>query len=356
MLDTPLGRVRCGTQEVPRQFSHFPIDPERVREIEPMGRMAGSHVTPTSHMYLYHDEWGDENPDIDVVSPADARLIHLGRMPGSFEREDYFVTLAHSCTLFTIYIHAGALAPRIAREVGILQPGENWHGDIPLQAGDLVTKASKWTLDFLVADTTTMLPGFVVPEHYQGEAWKVHVVDPFDFYSEPLRGILLSKNPRTAEPRGGKIDYDIDGRLVGNWFLEGTQDYSGGTKGQGGEYWIGHLTFAYDYIDPDEIRISIGADVGIPSEACRVCAGVYSVRGNSPDPADISVESGLVKLELVARVKEPDSPITYNLEDEVLAILLVQMIADRTIRFEVFPGATLSQVDDFTEKAVEYHR
>jgi len=33
---------------------------------------------------------------------------------------------------------------------------------------------------------------------------------------------LYGKNPRTVEPRGGKIDFDIDGVLSGNWFLEGT--------------------------------------------------------------------------------------------------------------------------------------
>ncbi|MCH8908147.1 MAG: hypothetical protein IH840_13745 [Candidatus Heimdallarchaeota archaeon] len=32
---------------------------------------------------------------------------------------------------------------------------------------------------------------------------------------------MLEKNPRTVEPFGGKIDYDIDGRLIGNWYLQG---------------------------------------------------------------------------------------------------------------------------------------
>ena len=45
-----------------------------------------------------------------------------------------------------------------------------------------------------------------------------------------------------------------------------------------------------------------------------------------------------------------------NQEDEVLAVLLAQMIEDRTIRFEVFPGKTSPQVNSFTEKAVKYHR
>ena len=64
---------------------------------------------------------------------------------------------------------------------------------------------------------------------------------------------------------------------------------------------IGHLAIAYDHIDPGQIRVCIGADVGITEEQCRVCQGAYGVLGNTPDPAAIGVESGLVKYNLVAR-------------------------------------------------------
>ena len=94
----------------------------------------------------------------------------------------------------------------------------------------------------------------------------------------------MAKSPRTAEPRGGRIDYDIDGRLVGSWFLEGTVDYSGGSTpticgNRPCPYWTGHLSIAYDHIDPEQIRISIGADVGIGEEQCRECDSVYGVLG-----------------------------------------------------------------------------
>ena len=45
------------------------------------------------------------------------------------------------------------------------------------------------------------------------DQWKPHVVDPFDHIDEPLRSQLLAFNARKTPPLGGKIDYDIDGRL-----------------------------------------------------------------------------------------------------------------------------------------------
>jgi hypothetical protein len=61
------------------------------------------------------------------------------------------------------------------------------------------------TLDFSVVNSEVTLPGFIVPEHYAAEAWKIHVVDPFDYSDEPLRSQLLALNVRTAEPRGGGL-------------------------------------------------------------------------------------------------------------------------------------------------------
>jgi len=59
------------------------------------------------------------------------------------------------------------------------------------------------------------LKGFVVPEQFNHrDPHKTHVVDPFDYLDEPLRSRLLAVNPRKTKPLGGKIDYDVDGRLA----------------------------------------------------------------------------------------------------------------------------------------------
>ena len=153
-------------------------------------------------------------------------------------------------------------------------------------------------LDWSVHDADVTLSGFIAPEHYASEVWKIHTVDPFQFYEEPLRSELLSKAVRKVEPRAGKIDYDIEGTILGNWFLEGTIDYGGNTDDS--EYWKGHLAIAYGWIDPSQVRISIGFDTGINHQLCKVCFGAYGVRGNQPDPATAKVADKVInKLKII---------------------------------------------------------
>ena len=164
---------------------------------------------------------------------------------------------------------------------------------------------------------------------------------------------------RKAEPRGGKIDYDIDGRLVGNWFKESTDGYQGGATVQ--NYSNNHLSFAYHHINPTQIMISIPQSGINDREKCNVCFGVYGVRGNTPDPKDITVNTGLVTYELVARGYSGGNPrddlSTYkNLDNEVLGVLLVQMLGDRRIKVEVFPGRVAGDVSGFTPAARIYER
>lgn len=269
-----------------------------------MGDMSGGHVTPVDHIYIPHD-----SPDVPghgyvVWMPADGIVVQVDRMPNA-NRPDYRIVIAYSCRIFTTFIHTGDPNTELMALTGELELGANWHGVFPIKARDVLANASTNTMDFMVHDEEVILPGFIVPESYEGEGWKIHTLDPFDFYDEPLRSQVLVFNQRTAEPVGGKIDYDIDGRIVGNWFIEGTGGYSnGGAVLDGYEnYWETHLAIAYHYIDPTTLIISIGADVGIPDDACNVCAGAYGIKGNAPDPATVGVSDGLVKYELIGRIR-----------------------------------------------------
>ena len=312
-----------------------PLDLDDTWFIEPMGKLHGSHVTPTDHTYIRHTQMAafEEHqdavragqapqpwvPPADVMSPADGYITDIqafpfGPAPYGFTGvlEDYRIVIWHTCSVATIYIHMGGLAAEILEVTGDIPGGTNWSSSqdggkaLWVKAGQVIGKSGAQGIDFSVHDNRVVLEGFVVPSHYQREAWKIYAVDPYSYFAEPLRSQILAKSPRTAEPRGGRIDYDIDGRLVGSWFLEGTVDYSGGSTptfcgNRPCPYWTGHLSIAYDHIDPGQIRISIGADVGIGEEQCRVCDSVYGVLGNSPDHAGISPGSGMVKYGLVAR-------------------------------------------------------
>ena len=96
---------------------------------------------------------------------------------------------------------------------------------------------------------------------------------------------LVSLSLRAEAPFDGRFDYDVDGRLVGNWFLQGTNGYEGVNRDR---YWAGHLAVAYDHLDPSHVVISLGTFDGASAQV--------AVRGNAPDPADISVIVGAGRL------------------------------------------------------------
>jgi len=346
----------CEDKDV--KFSVSPIDPKVIKLIEPTGRMDTSHPLPTTHMYI-SDDIGWDNPGLtttyDVVAPADGLIVGIGAMPNSVN--DYQIIIWYSCSLVSYFIHVADLSPEILAVTGELLPGSGWDAfnknAIPVKAGQRIAR-SKGTFDFGVLDSKVNLTGFVIPEHYSTQ---IHIVDPFDYFIEPVRSQMLEKNPRTVEPVGGKIDYDIDGRLVGNWFQEGLVGY--GDSGAPDFTTKGHLAIAYDFINPARVLISFGAEdeIGITEEDCR-CGWVYGVKGNKPDPADVSVDSGMVKYELMESEPITDSRgfrIGVN-TDKVLGVFLVQMLDNRTFKGEVFPKKKASQVTAFTTNSKVYKR
>ena len=53
---------------------------------------------------------------------------------------------------------------------------------------------------------------------------------------------------RKSEPRAGRIDYDVDGTLSGNWFEVGSNFYEGIDRSK---YWDGHFSLSLNDIDPN---------------------------------------------------------------------------------------------------------
>jgi hypothetical protein len=99
-----------------------------------------------------------------------------------------------------------------------------------------------------------------------------------------------AKVERSVRDKDGKIDFDVPGCLVGNWFLEGLVVHASmrGTP----SVWEKQLAFVYDVRQANAIRISIGGAIA-PAGAYRVAAG-------APDPATVSPAAGKVRYEIVA--------------------------------------------------------
>ncbi len=334
----------------PAIFDTPPLSLDKLEFIDPLGRMAASHVTPTDHQYwqpvgFEHSSAQNKTVQFDVVSPAKGYIIEVGEFgPG-----DYRLILEHSCNLYTIFIHLYEVPEKIASQKDV-HPMR-----IPVEEGEVIGRKDHYSFDFSVHDTQKSLTGFVFPEHY-GEVWKIHTVDPFDYFSEPLATQLREKSLRSAEPMGGKIDYDIPNTIQGTWFRQGTGTYESTNVEK---YWKNHLALAYDYIDPTQLRISLGDYAG--TEA------TFGVKGNKPLFSEITKDDGMVALELTEYDyfvgntntnwdRKSHAKLTAKNTGSVKGVLLVQHLDNHMMKVEAFPGKDAAQVSGFTSQAEIYER
>jgi len=270
--------------------------------------------------------------------------------PTVFDRAvDLKVFIEHSATVWSYVDHLVEVDASILKQVpGGVQPGQPVNVRIPVKAGQVIGKVGNQTFDFALIDTATTRKGFVKREQFlKRDPQKPHTVDPFDYVDEPLRGKLLTKNARKIPPFGGRIDYDIDGKLVGNWYEEGTGGYAGLNRRI--DYWVGHLSIVYHHLDPKIIVCSIG---NYDSRALQ-----FWVKDNQPDPAKIGEQDGVVKYELLYGQLGSNGQIQKRQDaDQVQGTVLAQVLPGRKLKFEVFPGKLGTEVSAFTEAARFYER
>jgi hypothetical protein len=346
----------------PVRFTHSPMRLEDIERFVPYGMMVGGHVCPIDHAYFFPKQLKPGQEHFDVMSPADGFIVMIGhrtQLTGSTERardyDDYALTIEHSGTFYTQYDLLTRLAPAVLEQLDAAvrerfaqkQMGPPVHTRIAVKAGQVIGKVGGRSLDFGVVNTGTRLRGFLTPSLYGHYAWRLHIADPFDFFDEPLKTKLLALNVRKVAPFGGRIDYDVDGRLVGNWFREGSGGYPGDRRDPRG-YWMGHLAFAPHHIDPTKIMVSIGDYGGKPRQFC--------VKGNAPDPAKVGEKDGVVKYELVWSRLNNSGQRYDGIPDTVQGVALAQVLPGRKIKFEAFPGKTAAQVSGFTSNAKTYER
>lgn len=318
--------------------------------------MTDSHVTPVDHHYFQN--FLEPDREIEVYSPGAGRVVsiqHFGS-PVAENRaglvDDFRIVIEHTCTISSIFIHIDQLVPKLAEH----DPGIGNYGgiDVAVEEGELIGWFTE-NVDFNLVDLEYVTDGLINPATYGQEPWKVHVPDTFSYFTPALAARLEDLSLRTVEPRAGRFAYDIDGRLVGNWFADGTNGYAGTDPDR---YWAGHLTFAYDYLDPSLIIVSIGTFEDRSRQ--------FAVAGDSPDPAAVSVDSGLVVYELVEWDYLADGrpwdrhSFTSGIEavpgSHVAGVIVVEMVAERELLVEVIPGITADEVAGIGPEAMVYTR
>lgn len=333
-------------------FTHSPMNIEDIGSIEPYGIMVDAHVIPTSHGYFSPANFQSERDAYPVYAIADGVIVHIahrGQFIGDDNKgkvtDEYQMYFEHSCTFYSYYDLLTSLSPEIEKEVGKLTGFENKRVRIPVKAGQLVGRVGGQTVDFAVWNFEKEPAYFANPKSYTWDEDRFFLEDMFAYFQEPIRTQLLAKNARLAEPRTGRVAYDKEGKLVGNWFKEGSGGFNGDQSKReepGYRYWAGHLSISYDFIDPAQIKFSIGNFEGKSAQ--------FSIVGNSPDPAEIGVESGPIKYELVSAGSQNTPDGSHQ------GTVLLQLIGPTKLKLELFPGQGASQVNGFTNKDSLYER
>jgi hypothetical protein len=350
----------CKDREV--SFDNAPLAMDTLGYIIPMGQMSDGHVTPTDHVYLAPAVQSVPDNTYDVFMPAKGTVVAVSAMPAQYigdknqqtAPEDHRLVIAHNCQYYSIFIHIHQLSDALKQAVGTLQPNESKMVNVELNAGDKLGKIGGSPFDWSLLDVNKRLTGFITPSLYKGENWKIHVIDPLTVYTGTLRDQLIAKSLRGSEPYGGKIDYDVRGALVGNWFQEGTNGYEGASMDR---YWDGHLSVVPDHIDPKSTVVSIGNWEGKAAQ--------MAVKGKV-DPATVTKTTGPVKYELMsisylANGKRylPNyhaKDITQSQDGTFKGTIMFEVGDNEHLKVETFPGKTAAQVSGFTNAAKTYVR
>jgi len=295
---------------VPR-FSISPIEYTAISQATPLGNLnPPGHVFPTSHIGFYLK--GNSLVAVRALSEGTVSSIHFN---SGFNDNAVYIKCSKSFSYY--FDHLKNLGSAIIE------------GAI-VHTGDLIGYGNPATaaVDLGILDYDIMRQ-FINPGRYHENS--LHCGDPYLYFEESVRDSLLTFNPRTVEPRGGKIDFDIDGALSGNWFLPETPvTYEASSY----LYGANQLAFVYDMYDPAKIRICCGGTLNLaPFNGL--------VDGNAPDPAAVTMSSGLVKYELLGFSR---------------STILAQMVAARQIKVEVFANKKKNEVADFTAAAKIYIR
>jgi len=297
----------------PFAFTASPMDPAFVEFIAPLGNLnPPGHTLPTDHIYFYYRLLNPSAPARVVLAPADGTVQTV--ITGNNVEVKLLILAASPCTYYLDHVVPDAaivqgVAIKAGQRVGMTNPS-----------------GASFGIDLGVFSDAVTVP-FANPSRYSSES--LHGDSPIKYFSEPLRTQLYALVRRSSGDRDGTFNYDVAGRLIGNWFAESVPV----SASQSPENWALHLAFAYDNFDPAVMRVSSGGALGF--------VGTPTFAAGPPNPADVSVASGKV----VYRLVNSGAP---------FGVLIVQMTAPDRVRVEYQPGDRPDA--DFTDAARTYVR
>lgn len=303
----------------PAVLTACPVAIEEITDLEPLGAMNPSgHTFPTDHAYFYTSWTFGEQPiypadTLPVFAPGSGEVTWILQRDGPHEDAKILIRMNKWVSYYLDHV---VLDSTIV--VGS-----------KITAGQALGISKGIAIDLGLWNEQVVLSGFVNPLRYEGQT--LHADSPYKYFAEPLRSQLYALVRRNASDKDGKIDYDIKGKLIGNWFHESVPI----SESMMPPSWPKNLAFCPDSNEPGEMRISIGGTVSSPGKF-------------KPSPQDPAFD----------QVSSASGRVVYHLnytEWGYFGIMLCQLTDDTHLRVEVFPNAVDTSIQ-FTANALIYTR
>ncbi len=347
----------------PVMFNNSPMKIEDINFLMPYGQIVGGHITPIDHMYFYSLKGSGGREAYEVLAIQDAFIFNIETREIGVESQqkqeaDYRLDMVHTCTFGSYFDLVTKLSPELEKK---WKENRNQNGDFTgayVKAGEVIGYVGEQSLDFGVYNYSNPL-NFINPEAYESvEPWKIYTDDPFLYFADDVRENLLKKMMRRSEPRIGRINYDVDGTLSGNWFEVGTNFYEGIDRSK---YWDGHFSLSLNDIDPNYWQIGIGF--------LEVYENTFIIQGN-PIPLEVKVGSGKQIYELVTfrmfvennpgkdwfrEPHEEGDTLSIGLGN-VVGYVMLELIDTQSLQLEVFLNTKKELIKDFTDQSRTYER
>lgn len=290
----------------PSSFTVSPIETSKISYLLSLGWIQPvGHTIPTDHVYFWYSNPNNTTTlPVYALCPGVIQQILVVPVNGVKECKTWFRVNEK----FTYYLDHIVLDPSL-KEGSAITAGQ--------QIG---TTGWGSSIDLGAIDETLTLNGYANPARYVGE--ELYCGKPFQYFTEPLRSQLYGLVDREGSDKDGRIDIDIPGKLVGNWFLDGNTFYTDGPDG-----WDKELSFAFDIQHPSTVLVSIGGQMDM--------VGKWTIQPGAIVPSQVSVSNGKVAYQLYSAGGITADPNQRGL-------MIVQMMDDKHIRVETFANSKAS--------------
>lgn len=377
------GEPKCSPTSIKFTQSVLPLD--QLAPSIPYGLTVGDHVTPIDHAYLgiktlYLSDSARAKVDyLPITAPADGTIVEVSSLGSPTSHR---VVINHGCNLVSVYMVINKLTGVLAPYAKDVETKRYLAPNVKIKAGQEFGRQRDNMLDFNIFRGDTWLSGFQnVQSYLSAEPWKPYTADFLPFFIPSIRTTMENQMQRTTAPRTGKIDYDVAGTASGNWFLAGTNGYSGiansvfanaKTRIQGGPpsgknsgAWS-HLSIAPEQVDQSAWVFSVGwwSDPKGDSQQTLLVVGK-----NQPAPNKLTASAGRVVYSLAqlsfvdpagSPVTEPGSraphPVGYTIsrEGRQVGVVALQVNSDGSLSVEIKPNGTT--ITAFTSAKRTYNR